>query len=33
MDRNAVEVMSRIAQILVTIKGMAASCDKTLYLS
>ena len=31
MDRNAVEAMSRIAQILVTIKGMVASCDKPLY--
>ena len=31
MDRNAVEAMSRIAQILVTIKGMAASCDRPLY--
>lgn len=30
MDRNAVEAMSRIAQILVTIKGMVASCDPLL---
>lgn len=31
MDRNAVEAMSRIAQILVTVKGMAASCERPLY--
>ena len=30
MDRHADEAMSQIAQILVTIKGMAASCDLPL---
>jgi hypothetical protein len=30
MDRNAVKAMSQVAQILVTIKGMAASCDPPL---
>jgi hypothetical protein len=30
MDRNAVEAMSQVAQILVTIKGIAAHCDLPL---
>lgn len=30
MDRNTVETMSKIAQILVTVKGMANSCDQPL---
>lgn len=30
MERKAVEAMCQIAQILVTVKGMAASCDRPL---
>lgn len=30
MDRKAVEAMCQIAQILVTIKGMASSCERPL---
>ena len=31
MDRNAVEAMSRIAQILVTIRGMASLCERPIH--
>lgn len=31
MDRNAVEAMSQVAQILVTIKGMVSICDRKTY--
>jgi hypothetical protein len=31
MDRNAVDAMSQVAQILVTIKGMVSECDQKTY--